>query len=97
MDLRNKNVTGKEVEELLGTVNITVNKNSIPNDPESPFVTSGIRIGTPAMTTRGFKNDEAKQIVDLICDAIEKKENSDELGIVKDKVKKLCEKFPVYK
>ena len=97
MDLRNKNVTGKEAEELLGTVNITVNKNSIPNDPESPFVTSGIRIGTPAMTTRGFKNDEAKQVVDLICDAIENKENSDELGIVKDKVKELCSKFPVYK
>ena len=97
MDLRNKNVTGKEAEELLGTVNITVNKNSIPDDPESPFVTSGIRIGTPAMTTRGFKNDEAKQVVDLICDAIENKENSDELGIVKDKVKELCSKFPVYK
>ena len=97
MDLRNKNVTGQEAEELLGTVNITVNKNSIPNDPESPFVTSGIRIGTPAMTTRGFKNDEAKQVVDLICDAIENKENSDELGIVKDKVKELCSKFPVYK
>ena len=97
MDLRNKNVTGKEAEELLGGVNITVNKNSIPNDPESPFVTSGIRIGTPAMTTRGFKNDEAKQVVDLICDAIENKENSDELDIVKDKVKELCKKFPVYK
>ena len=97
VDLRNKNITGKEVEELLGTVNITVNKNSIPDDPESPFVTSGIRIGTPAMTTRGFKNDEAKQVVDLICDAIENKENSDELGIVKDKVKELCNRFPVYK
>ena len=97
MDLRNKKVTGKEVEELLGAVNITVNKNSIPNDPESPFVTSGIRIGTPAMTTRGFKNDEAKKVVDLICDAIENKENSDELGIVKEKVKELCRKFPVYK
>ena len=97
MDLRNKKVTGKEVEELLGSVNITVNKNSIPNDPESPFVTSGIRIGTPAITTRGFKNDEAKEVVELICDAIENKENSDELDIVKDKVKELCKKFPVYK
>ena len=97
VDLRSKNITGKVVEELLGTVNITVNKNSIPDDPESPFVTSGIRIGTPAMTTRGFKNDEAKQVVDLICDAIENKENSDELDIVKDKVKELCRKFPVYK
>ena len=97
MDLRNKKVTGKEVEELLGSVNITVNKNSIPNDPESPFVTSGIRIGTPAITTRGFKNVEAKEVVELICDAIENKENSDELDIVKDKVKELCKKFPVYK
>ena len=97
INLRNKNVTGKEVEELLGTVNITVNKNSIPNDPESPFVTSGIRIGTPAITTRGFKSDEAKQVVDLICDTIEKKENSDELDIVKNKVKNLCKNFPVYK
>ena len=97
VDLRNKNITGKDVEELLGTVNITLNKNSIPDDPESPFVTSGIRIGTPAITTRGFKNDEAIQVVDLICDAIENKENSDELDIVKDKVKELCRKFPVYK
>jgi glycine hydroxymethyltransferase len=97
MDLRNKKVTGKAVEELLGSVNITVNKNSIPNDPESPFVTSGIRIGTPAITTRGFKNEEAKVVVELICDAIENKENSDELDIVKEKVKELCKKFPVYK
>ena len=97
VDLRNKNITGKDVEELLGTVNITLNKNSIPDDPESPFVTSGIRIGTPAITTRGFKNDEAIQVVDLICDAIENKGNSDELDIVKDKVRELCRKFPVYK
>ena len=97
MDLRNKNVTGKEVEELLGTVNITVNKNSIPNDPESPFVTSGIRIGTPAMTTRGFTIEESNLLVDLICDAVENKDNSDELDIVRTRVKELCAKFPVYK
>ena len=97
MDLRDKDVTGKEAEELLGTINITVNKNSIPNDPESPFVTSGIRIGTPAITTRGFGHEESKLVVDLICDAIENKENSDELDIVKAKVKELCRKFPVYK
>ena len=97
MDLRNKNVTGKEVEELLGTVNITVNKNSIPNDPESPFVTSGIRIGTPAMTTRGFTIEESNLVVDLICDAVENKDNSDELDIVRTRVKELCAKFPVYK
>ena len=97
MDLRDKDVTGKEAEELLGTINITVNKNSIPNDPESPFVTSGVRIGTPAVTTRGFGHEESKLVVDLICDAIENKENSDELDIVKAKVKELCRKFPVYK
>ena len=97
MDLRDKDVTGKEAEELLGTINITVNKNSIPNDPESPFVTSGVRIGTPAITTRGFGHEESKLVVDLICDAIENKENSDELDIVKAKVKELCRKFPVYK
>ena len=97
MDLRNKDITGKDAEELLGTINITVNKNSIPNDPESPFVTSGVRIGTPAITTRGFGQDESKLVVDLICDAIENKENSTELDIVRAKVKELCKKFPVYK
>ena len=97
MDLRDKDITGKEAEELLGTINITVNKNSIPNDPESPFVTSGVRIGTPAITTRGFEHEQSKLVADLICDAIENKENSDELDIVKAKVKELCRKFPVYK
>jgi glycine hydroxymethyltransferase len=97
MDLRNKDITGKDAEELLGTINITVNKNSIPNDPESPFVTSGVRIGTPAITTRGFGQEESKLVVDLICDAIENKENSAELDIVRAKVKELCKKFPVYK
>ena len=74
-----------------------MNKNSIPNDPESPFVTSGVRIGTPAITTRGFGHEESKLVVDFICDAIENKENSNELDIVKAKVKELCRKFPVYK
>ena len=97
MDLRDKDITGKEAEELLGTINITVNKNSIPNDPESPFVTSGVRIGTPAITTRGFEHEQSKLVADLICDAIENKENSDELDIVKTKVRELCRKFPVYK
>ena len=97
MDLRDKDITGKEAEELLGTINITVNKNSIPNDPESPFVTSGVRIGTPAITTRGFGHEQSKLVADLICDAIENKENPDELDIVKGKVKELCRKFPVYR
>tara|TARA_A100001388_G_C28767580_1_gene501708 strand:+ start:72 stop:1337 length:1266 start_codon:yes stop_codon:yes gene_type:complete len=97
LDLQNKDINGKEAEELLGTVNITVNKNSIPNDPESPFVTSGIRIGTPAITTRGFKEVEAMNIVDFICDALENKNDQASLDEIKVKIKDLCNKFPVYK
>ena len=97
MDLRNKGVTGKDVEELLGRVNITVNKNSIPNDPESPFVTSGIRIGTPAITTRGFLENESRYVVDLICDAIENKDDEEKLEEIKNMALELCKKFPVYK
>tara|TARA_Y100001935_G_scaffold255438_1_gene268464 strand:- start:9816 stop:11081 length:1266 start_codon:yes stop_codon:yes gene_type:complete len=96
LDLQNKDVNGKEAEELLGTVNITVNKNSIPNDPESPFVTSGIRIGTPAITTRGFKETEAECVVDLICDAIENRNDQAHLDRIKNEVKELCNNFPVY-
>ena len=97
VDLQKKEVNGKEAEELLGTVNITVNKNSIPNDPESPFITSGIRIGTPAITTRGFKEEEAEQVVDLMCDAIENRNDQASLDRIKDEVKDLCNNFPVYK
>ena len=97
LDLQKKEVSGKEVEELLGTVNITVNKNSIPNDLESPFITSGIRIGTPAITTRGFLEEEAEQVVDLICDAIENRNDQASLDRIKNKVKDLCNNFPVYK
>ena len=97
LDLQKKEVNGKEAEELLGTVNITVNKNSIPNDPESPFITSGIRIGTPAITTRGFKEEEAEQVVDLMCDAIENRNDQVSLDRIKDEVKDLCNNFPVYK
>tara|TARA_Y100001936_G_scaffold33665_1_gene31681 strand:- start:3129 stop:4394 length:1266 start_codon:yes stop_codon:yes gene_type:complete len=97
LDLQKKEVNGKEAEELLGTVNITVNKNSIPNDPESPFITSGIRIGTPAITTRGFKEEEAEQVVDLMCDAIENRNDQASLDRIKDEVKELCNNFPVYK
>ena len=97
LDLQKKEVSGKEVEELLGTVNITVNKNSIPNDPESPFITSGIRIGTPAITTRGFLEEEAEQVVDLMCDAIENRNDQASLDRIKDEVKDLCNNFPVYK
>jgi glycine hydroxymethyltransferase len=70
VDLRSKNITGKDLERVLGEVNITVNKNSVPNDPKSPFVTSGVRLGTPAITTRGFKEKEVKLISNWICDII---------------------------
>ena len=96
VDLRNKGVNGREVEDLLGSINITLNKNSIPNDPESPFVTSGIRIGTPAITTRGFKEQQSKQVADLICDAIENKDNESKLSEIKNSVKSMCSEFPVY-
>ena len=96
VDLRNKGVNGREVEDLLGSINITLNKNSIPNDPESPFVTSGIRIGTPAITTRGFKEQQSEQVADLICDAIENKDNESKLSEIKNTVKSMCSKFPVY-
>ena len=97
LDLRNKNITGKDAEELLGKVNITLNKNSIPNDPESPFVTSGVRIGTAAVTTRGFKEKECSEIVKLIGEAIENKDKPEILKKVKTKAADLCSKFPVYK
>tara|TARA_E500000178_G_scaffold65522_3_gene62687 strand:+ start:2603 stop:3868 length:1266 start_codon:yes stop_codon:yes gene_type:complete len=97
VDLTNQEITGKDAEDLLGSVNITVNKNSIPNDPQSPFVTSGIRIGTPAMTTRGFADQEAIEVTDLICDAIKNRDNKEELGRIKNTVVKICNNFPVYK
>ena len=97
VDLTNQEITGKDAEDLLGSVNITVNKNSIPNDPQSPFVTSGIRIGTPAMTTRGFAEQEAIEVTDLICDAIKNRDNKEELERIKNAVVKMCNNFPVYK
>lgn len=92
VDLRSKNVTGKEAEKLLGEVEITVNKNTIPFDPESPFVTSGIRLGTPAVTTRGMKEKEMELLADLIASTIEKKETTDEIH---KKVVELCDQFPL--
>jgi len=97
VDLTNQEITGKDAEDLLGRVNITVNKNSIPNDPQSPFVTSGIRIGTPAMTTRGFVKPEAIEVTDFICDAIKNRDNKEELERIKNAVVKMCNNFPVYK
>ena len=96
IDLTNKEITGKQAEIALGKAGITVNKNMIPFDMRSPFVTSGIRIGTPAMTTRGMKEEEMKTIASLIDRAISNHENEDELGKIKHEVKKLCSKFPLY-
>lgn len=94
LDLTDKGITGKELEKMLDEVNITVNKNAIPFDTQKPFVTSGIRIGTPAMTTRGMKEDEAKLIARLITEITVKKEEA--YGYVKGEVASLCARFPLY-
>ena len=96
VDLRNKGITGKDLEKTLGSVNITVNKNSVPNDPASPFVTSGIRIGTPAVTTRGFKEKEIIQISNWISDIINDFENIELQKGIKEEVHNLTSNFPVY-
>jgi len=96
VDLRAKQITGKDAEAALGKAHITVNKNAIPNDPEKPFVTSGIRIGTPAMTTRGFKEAEAKLLANLIADVLEAPSDEAVLARVADEVKALCARLPVY-
>ena len=96
VDLRAKKVTGKLAEVALDQAHITVNKNAIPNDPEKPMVTSGIRVGSPAMTTRGFKESEAVQVANLVADVLEAPEHEANLARVRDKVAVLCARFPVY-
>ncbi len=96
VDLRSKGITGKDLERVLGSVNITVNKNSVPNDPASPFVTSGIRIGTPAATTRGFKEEEIIQVANWISDIINNFDNEELQKTIKEEVLKLTSNFPVY-
>ncbi|MBK7646799.1 MAG: serine hydroxymethyltransferase [Betaproteobacteria bacterium] len=96
LDLRAKNITGKEAEAALGRAHITVNKNGIPNDPQKPFVTSGIRIGSPAMTTRGFTEIEAERIAHLIADVLDAPNDEAVAATVREKVSALCKKFPVY-
>ncbi len=96
VDLRAKNLTGKEAEAALGLAHITVNKNAIPNDPQKPFVTSGIRLGTPAMTTRGFKEIEAEHLANLIADVLDAPADESVLSRVANEVKAMCAKFPVY-
>lgn len=94
IDLRNKGITGKELETKLDDVGITVNKNAVPFDTEKPMVTSGIRIGTPAVTTRGFKEEEMIKIAQLINMTVESYEDKKE--IIKNEVAKICEKYPLY-
>ncbi len=96
VDLRNKGISGKDLERVLGSVNITVNKNSVPNDPASPFVTSGIRIGTPAATTRGFKEKEIIQVSNWISDIINDFSNEELQKNIKEEVHNLTSNFPVY-
>jgi glycine hydroxymethyltransferase len=97
VDLRGQKLTGKEADRLLGEAHITVNKNSIPNDPESPFVTSGIRIGTPAITTRGLKEKDAIEVVNFIADVLDNPGNEEASLKVKTQVSEMMKKFPVYK
>ena len=96
LDLIDKDITGKDADAALGAANITVNKNSVPNDPRSPFVTSGLRIGSPAITRRGFKEEQAKQVATWICDVLDNMGDDSVIDRVKSEVVALCEQFPVY-
>lgn len=97
VDFIKKGLTGKVVDAALGNANITVNKNTVPNDPQSPFVTSGIRVGSPAITTRGFKEAECVELVNWMCDVIDDVENQETINRVKQQVLDLCKRFPVYR
>lgn len=96
LDLIDKDITGKDAAAALGDANITVNKNTVPNDPRSPFVTSGLRIGSPASTTRGFKEEEMVTLTHWICDILDDIENQTVSSEIKSKVRELCSRFPVY-
>ena len=96
VDLRSKGITGKEAEAVLGSAHMSINKNTIPNDPEKPMVTSGVRIGTPAMTTRGFKEEEARATANLVADVLDNPRDEANLNVVRAKVADLAKRFPVY-
>lgn len=96
LSLVKQDITGKDADAALGRANITVNKNAVPNDPRSPFVTSGLRIGSPAVTTRGFKEAEVAQLTEWMCDVLDNIEDEKVIGEVKAKVVELCSRFPVY-
>ncbi len=96
ISLIKQGITGKEADKWLGDAHITVNKNAVPNDPKSPFVTSGIRIGTPAVTTRGFGEAEVRELAGWICDVLDSRGDEQVIAEVRAKVSELCAKFPVY-
>ncbi len=97
VSLIGQGITGKAADEALGKAHITVNKNAVPNDPQSPFVTSGIRVGTPAPTSRGFKEDQVREIASLMCDVMENLDDENVITAVREKVSILCSRFPVYR
>ena len=97
VDLRSKGITGKQAEAVLGLAHMTINKNAIPNDPEKPMITSGVRIGTPALTTRGFKQEEARQTAHLIADVLDNPNDAANIESIKAKVHELTRRFPVYR
>ena len=96
MDLRNIGITGKDAANILEKVGITANKNTVPNDPQSPFVTSGVRLGSPAVTTRGFKEDDMVEVGKIIASALKTKDDENSLKELKARALKLCEKYPLY-
>ena len=96
VDMIEKGLTGKDVDAALGQANITANKNAVPNDPQSPFVTSGIRIGTPSITTRGFDENDSRQIADWICDIMDNMGDDSVIERIKGEVLALCKSKPLY-
>lgn len=96
IDLINKGITGKDADAALGRANITVNKNAVPNDPQSPFITSGLRIGTPAITTRGFKEKECEMLANWLCDVLDDIHNEKNILRIRGQVMEICKQFPVY-
>jgi glycine hydroxymethyltransferase len=96
VDLINKNITGKDAEAALGKAYITTNKNSVPNDPQTPFITSGLRLGTPAVTTRGFKEKECETLANWICDVLDNIHDEKNMAAIREQVLALCARFPVY-
>ena len=96
VDLVDKGITGKDADAALGSANITVNKNAVPNDPLSPFVTSGLRIGTPAITTRGIKDEQAKNLAGWMCDVLDDINDDRAISRVRNQVLELCANYPVY-